>query len=235
MIQFRAATPTDEVGVARVVHEVWGQRILPAVYQVQVTGRDSALWVAVERGQVLGFVSAFPTVDRQGERRWEVDLLAVMPAHQGQGLGRQLVARICQAPQAQTAALARAAIRVENIASQRAFENVGFVTDRREHDLLLWTPQPGPDAESTAPIALLPVDTLTYRGLWIEGLTDEGVSPEQQRRAVRVARARAAREGRLNVGAVLPALPLDAELRSQANRHGAYYWYAQPIIHPPTG
>ncbi|HET91802.1 MAG TPA: GNAT family N-acetyltransferase [Chloroflexi bacterium] len=238
MIHLRRAVPTDEAGIARVAHEVWNQAILPPVCQAQITTPGAALWVAVEGNDVLGFASAFLTVDRRGKRRWEVDLLAVRPVHRGQHLGRRLVACICQAPQARTAALARAAIRVENVASQRAFESVGFATDRQVHELLLWTPQPGADAaHSIEPVTLLPVDTLTYRGLWIEGLTGEGITPEGQCQAVRVARSWAARERRLNVGALIPRceLPaLAAELQSQASVHGTYYWFRLPPLDKPS-
>jgi hypothetical protein len=120
---------------------------------------------------------------------------------------------------------------VENVASRRAFENAGFTTDARVHNLFLWPPEPGTAARPYAGrVTLLPVDTLTYRGLWIEDLTS--VSAEEQRRAVRAARSIIARDGRLNAGAVIPAdreRLLVPDLRNQASMHGEYHWFIKAV------
>jgi hypothetical protein len=160
-----------------------------------------------------------------------VDLLAVRRVSRGRRLGQKLVLAACQDAARHNVSVARAAIRVDNVASQRTFENAGFATDRRVHQLLLWTPRFS-DSPDVCPkdVTLLPVDTVTYRGLWIEGLTSAGLGAELQRDVVRTARWVAAREERLNTGTLVPADEahlLAADLRNQASVHGEYYWFVK--------
>ncbi len=233
MIDIRRATVTDVSGIAAVVQDVWGQDILPDVCTAQMQDDACALWVAADGDDVAGFVSAFLTVGDGGVRRWEVDLLAVRRTSQGQGLGRRLVLAAYQDAVRHDVSVARAAIRVENIASQKAFEYAGFATDRRVHELLLWTPELG-NALAICPngVTLLPVNTVTYHGLWIEGLTSAGLTAGEQRGVVKVARSVVARDERLNAGAVIPKdavhlLPVD--LRNWASVHGEYYWFVKEV------
>jgi N-acetylglutamate synthase-like GNAT family acetyltransferase len=229
VIRIRRAGLSDMGGTADVVKDVWEQDVLPDVYRAQIERHASALWVAEQNDDVLGFVSAFLTLAGDGRRRWEVDLVAVRRASQGQGLGTRLIRRVCEAGRVHAVSLTRALIRVENVPSQRAFEVAGFTTDGRVYELLLWLPEPDDDARPYAgPVSLSPVDTLTYRGLWIEGLT--AAAADEQRRAVRAARSIAAREGRANAGAVIPAdraYALAPDLQNEAHRHGEYYWFAK--------
>ena len=233
MIDLRRATLADVDGIAAVVYDVWEQDALADVCQAQIKDDACALWVAADGDDVAGFISAFLTVGSGGVRRWEVDLLAVRRANQGQRLGRKLVLAVCQDAVRHDVSVARAAIRVDNVASQKAFEYAGFATDRRAYELVLWTPE-SDNALAVCPnsVTLLPVDTLTYRGLWIEGLTCAGLTAEEQRGVVKVARSAVAREDRLNAGAVIPkdavhSLPTD--LRNQASVHGEYYWFVKQV------
>jgi N-acetylglutamate synthase-like GNAT family acetyltransferase len=234
MIELAEATSRDIDGIGAVVHDVWQQEILPEVCQTQIEEDTGSLWVAKEGDDVVAFISAFLTVDRAGERRWEVDLVAVRSTHQGKGLGQRLIRRLCQVGSGQDAAVVRALIRVENRPSQRAFQKAGFTTDRQVHHLLLWPPKPTdlpaphPAEISLVPVSLLPVDTLTYRGLWIEGLAE--VTAPEQRSIVGAARSIVAKEKRLKTGAVIPAERehrLATDLRTQARMQGKYYWFVK--------
>jgi N-acetylglutamate synthase-like GNAT family acetyltransferase len=217
----------DIGGVADIVKDVWQQDVLPDVVRAQIEHDASALWVAEQNDDALGLVSAFLTVAGDGRRRWEVDLIAVKPVSRGRGLGTRLIRRVCKDSRARTASLTRALIRVENVPSQKAFESAGFATDGRDHELFLWPPETGGDARPYAgPVDLLPIDTLTYRGLWLEGLTS--VSAEEQRRAVKAARSIVFEENRANAGAVIPADEvhrLAPDLRDEARMHGEYRWF----------
>ncbi|MBN1979303.1 MAG: GNAT family N-acetyltransferase [Anaerolineae bacterium] len=233
MIAIRKATLADVPGIEAVVRETWKQDILPDVCKAQTRCQACALYVAAKGDDVAGFVSAFLTVDKDGKRRWEVDLLAVRPASQGQRLGQQLVEAACTDERARDTPLARAAIHVDNVASQKTFENAGFKTDGEIHRLLTWTP-----AQDNGPIVyggsvtLIPVDTLTYRGLWLEGLTAYNVDVEEQRKAVMMARSIIAWEGRHNTGAMTPAIGshrLAADLRDAAEMHGEYRWFVRSL------
>jgi L-amino acid N-acyltransferase YncA len=233
MIALRKATPADVPGIGAVVRDIWGQDILPDVCEAQTHCQACALYVAAEGDDVAGFVSAFLTVDKDGNRRWEVDLLAVRPASQGQRLGQRLVEAACEDERARNISIARAAIRVDNVASRRAFENAGFRTDEEVHRLLLWTPthDNGPVIYGGS-VTLVPVDTLTYRGLWLEGLTAWNVDVEEQRNAVQMARSIIAWEGRHNTGAMIPAVGshrLAANLRDAAEMHGEYRWFVRSL------
>lgn len=231
MTVVRNATPADVEGVAAVVRDVWAREILPEVCRAQTEDDTSGLWVAVEEGHVVGFASAFLTVNEAQDRRWELDLVAVTPALQGQGLGERLIRRACQDGAQRDIALVRALVRVGNVASQKAFGRAGFMTDRRVYHLLQWSPRPArTPAAAVDGVSLLPVDTLVYRGLWIEGLED--VSPIRQSSAVAAARSIIAREGRLTAGALVAADRehlLAAGVRSRAETIGAYYWFVTPI------
>ncbi len=229
MILLRRAVVSDVEGIGDVVREVWGQEILPDVCRAQIEDVECELWVAEGDDDVLGFISAFLTVDGDGHRRWEMDLVAVRPSQQGRGLGQRLIRRACQGAVRLDAAVARALIRLSNVASQKAFQRAGFTTDRRIYHLLLWSPTPidGPDLRPED-VSLVPVDTLTYRGLWIEGL--EQMTPSKQHLVVDAARSNVARENRLNAGALIPVDKvhlLTADLRAQAKLHGRYYWFAK--------
>ncbi len=233
MILVRKATSTHIPGIAAIVRNAWEQDILPDVCEAQTRCQACALYVAADGDDVAGFVSAFPTVDKDGKRRWEVDLLAVRPASQGQGLGQKLVEVACEDERAHSAPLARAAIHVDNVASQRTFEKAGFTTDGEIHKLLIWTP-----TRDTGPIVyggsvtLVPVDTLTYRGLWLEGLTAYNVDTEEQRSAVQMARSIIAWEGRHNTGAMVPAVGshrLASDLEASSKMVGKYQWFIKTL------
>ncbi|MBN1813184.1 MAG: GNAT family N-acetyltransferase, partial [Anaerolineae bacterium] len=95
MIVLRKATPADVPGIASVVNDAWRQDILPDVCESQTHCQTCALWVAADGDDVAGFVSTFLTMDKDGKCRWEVDLLAVRHASQGQRLGQRLVEAAC--------------------------------------------------------------------------------------------------------------------------------------------
>jgi len=231
MIDLRRAASTDIKGIAAVVYDVWEQDILTDVCKSQIKDDTCALWVAADKDDIAGFVSAFLTTGKDGDRRCEVDLVAVRHASQGQRLGRRLITKTCQDARMHNASVARAIVRVDNIASQRTFENAGFTTDWAIHKLLLWTPSSDNPIDETDNVTLLPVDTLTYRGLWIEGLTSEELTTKEQRQAVRAARSIVAKDDRLNTGALIPIDEehlLATDLRDEARVHGEYYWFIKP-------
>jgi N-acetylglutamate synthase-like GNAT family acetyltransferase len=233
VINIRRATPADVKGIAAVVQEVWKQSIDYEVCHSQIKDDACAIWVAIEGNEVAGFVSAFLTVRQDEACRWEVDLLAVRPISQGHRLGQKLVEATWADAWKHRVKVARAAVRVDNIASQRTFARAGYTTDRQVYKLFLWSPEPA-DGQLVCPqsVTLLPINTITYRGLWIEGLTSDGVSEDEQRRAIMAARALIAREGRLNTGALIPVETenlLADDMRATATVPGEYHWWRKPL------
>ena len=70
-------------------------------------------------------------------------MIAVRQDSQGSELGTALTrGAVSGAPQGGPA-IARAAIRVENVVSQRAFEKADFTTDAETRSRFLWEPMPG--------------------------------------------------------------------------------------------
>jgi ribosomal protein S18 acetylase RimI-like enzyme len=92
--------------------------------QAMLTSGAQRAWLAVNGGQVIGFVVAFSTTGLRGPC-WEIDLLAVHPEWTGQRLATRLI-RTAAAGGIEVARRARAAVAGDNAASARAFLRAGF-------------------------------------------------------------------------------------------------------------
>lgn len=215
-------------GIAAVLDQVWGEKLLYSIAQRYIEDPQRALWVATDvDGAVGGFVAAFAAETISG--CMTVDILAVSPQLQGRGLGLALVRAALSSAAELGLVQSRALVRVENAASQRCFAAAGYSGDSIVREMLLW--KPGEMAVESAPdLQLLPVDALTYRGLWVDGL--EGVGHAVQRRAIAAALARCARENRDNTSALVAVDRLAAlapDLRTAAQMHGAYQWWQRAV------
>jgi GNAT superfamily N-acetyltransferase len=216
-------------GIAAVLDEVWGEKFLYSVAQRYIEDPRRALWVGTDvDGAVGGFVSAFAAETVSG-CNWTVDILAVRPSFQGRGFGRALAQAALSSAAELGLVQSRALVRVENAASQRCFAAAGYDGDPVVREMLLW--QPGKMAvEGESDLHLLPVDALTYRGLWLDGL--EGVGHAVQRRAIAAALALCTRENRDNISALVPVdrlAVLASDLRVAAQMHGAYQWWQRAV------
>lgn len=159
--------------------------------------------VGVEFDKVVAFLSAF-LVDIP-IRRLEIDLIVVHPNSQEKGIGTSLIEKVKSYGSNLGIRCANASIRVDNYASQRAFSKAGFSTDNQVCRLIAWDPL---DCQSAThlpePVNFIPVDTLTYRGLWIEGLIESSLSHSEQHNLIRAAQSRVFHENRLNTGMLIP-------------------------------
>jgi ribosomal protein S18 acetylase RimI-like enzyme len=113
-------------------------------------------WLAMAGDSVAGFVIAFATGSLQG-RRWEIDLLAVLPEWRGWGLATRLI-RAAAAHGAQLAHQARSVVAAGNGASAHAFAHAGFRLQPETCKLLIYrtaglSPHSGPgrDVPTRAP------------------------------------------------------------------------------------
>ena len=117
---------------------------------------------------VVGYVSGFMTRTAKGGKRWEVDLLAVHPDYRGQGIAQALVRASVQAGKEQGAAFSRALTQVENHAVHSTFQRVGFTTEHIVCELFVSSANREDELASQSVAHLIPVNTLTYNGIWIE-------------------------------------------------------------------
>lgn len=127
-------------------------------------------FVAIAEGQVAGFVSNFITRDARGAERFELDLLAVSPLWQGRGIGARLVRSSLQAARKSGATTIRALVRCKNQPMQRICSRAGFQkSDKTYHLFVSAVARSGfPDSRPSS-ARIIPVDTLTYSGYWLEG------------------------------------------------------------------
>ena len=225
----RRAVAGDIDGIEQVLREVWGQNLERVTFGSHLQTASCAVWVSEVEGEIAGFSSAFLSVGSQQLRRWEVDLVVVRPTRQGLGIGQRLIEASWEDAQRHCANFARALVRTSNGSSQKAFTRAGYTSNGVIHKLLLWSPQAtGTQLLCPPEVTLLRMDTLTYRGLWIEGLTSSGLSQAECQGVVSMARDVVAREGRLNTG-ILASIEDEKELpdaiRNEATPHGEYQWW----------
>lgn len=224
MITIRAARPGDSQAVAQVITESWHDNTADPTHIARVIRDTARVTLLAEQDRaVLGFVDSFLTLAADGTPRWEVDLLGVRPAARGRQIARQLVSAAVEAGRAQGAMLARALIRRDNPASQRVFAACGFSELAQRQILYLADFEAGPRQHITHGCWLLPVVTLTYRGLWIEG------APARSDFAA--ARAIVEWGGWDVAGAVLPANSTAIEAASSAGFQAAneYAWWTRAL------
>lgn len=233
MNNIRKATPDDAKAVEAITMANWNQKIDSSIFENQATQETCALHVATVQDQVVGFVSTFLSVDVHDTRRWEVDLLAVHPENHSKGYGTALIQSVLPIAREQNVAYLRGLVRTENIASQKAFQHAGYVSDGESFHLYLWPPEPHHAPAPIPPdITLLPLNTLTFRGLAIEGLSNQSYSAEDQRAIVSKAQNIVFNEKRANTGALIPTQHpemLSPEVRKKGTLHGEYAWWTRLI------
>ena len=221
-----------------------------------LTNGGQRAWLALDEGKVTAFVMAFPTYTLHG-RNWEVDLLAVQPAFQGQGIATELIKAAVAGAGGHSLDTARALAATDNLASQRAFTKAGFTPEETVCYLLLYeirgfVPRPldsGPvtvrdlalSTEEAAAVLrlgegltlrpddvlalasrkaneilvavregeivgfaeLLYVETLLYRGIWLESVIAQGVDREVQAALISEAVERAKRKRLHEIGCLV--------------------------------
>jgi ribosomal protein S18 acetylase RimI-like enzyme len=221
-----------------------------------LTNGEQRAWLAFDDGQVTGFVMAFPTCTLHGHN-WEIDLVAVQPASQGQGIATELIKAAVEGAGGHSLDKARAVASTDNPASQRAFTKAGFTPDETLCHLLLYeirgfvprpldpcpvtvrdlafsaeeagavlrlseglTMMPGDvlalvsrkaneilvavrEGEIAGFAELLYVETLLYRGIWLESVIARGADWKTQVTLISEAVERAKRKGLDEIGCLV--------------------------------
>lgn len=176
-VRVRRALPADATAIAAIAEKTFGEPFdRHRIGRLLKAGRGYSL-VALDARGILAFADNFITVSGTGGQRLELDLLAVEPQAQGTGIGRRLMAECQLLARELDVPLLRALVRRENLVMRRLCASCGFATSEQSYDLYVTSPGPGSngflDNDGTH---LVPVETLAYSGIWIEGsLTREGI------------------------------------------------------------
>ena len=203
MSDIRSARPDDAQAVHLILQQTWGESLLFDVFNDHISSPEHQVFVAVDGGEIAGFLSAFLVPIPMP--RWEIDLIIVRSASQGKGIGTSLIGKALTYGSNLGARWAKASIRIDNYASQRSFSKTGFITDAQVRSLFLWDPlvcESVPDVPES--VHFIPVNTLLYRGLWIEGFIESQLSLNEQHNVMRAVRNRIFHENRLNTGLFIP-------------------------------
>ncbi|MDE0399935.1 MAG: GNAT family N-acetyltransferase [Candidatus Poribacteria bacterium] len=203
MSDIRLAQLDDAEAIHLILQETWGDSLLFDVFVDHISSPEHQVFVAVEAGEVTGFLSAFLVPEPMP--RWEIDLILVHAKSQGKGIGTSLIEEaLIYAPHL-GADWAKASIRIDNYASQRVFSKAGFTTDAQVGNVFVWDPLACKAAANVPEtVHFIPVDTLTYRGLWIEGFVEPQLPWKEQHNVIRAARNSIFHEDRLNAGVFIP-------------------------------
>lgn len=217
-MDYRRAEPLDSGSIADLIQQTWGNAVAPAWIEELLANSSHVVWIALTvDGQCAGFCASFMTRDMTGTLRWEIDLLAVHPLARRRGIGRALVAKCVAEGWRRHAAVQRALISIDNEPSGRCFAANRFVP---EAPCDLWVGAPRPPQIRQRDVDgghLISVDTLTYRGVWLESRFDEA--------ALHAAHEKALTEGRTVVGAVISVGSLTAAIEQDLTHVDRYCWW----------
>jgi L-amino acid N-acyltransferase YncA len=169
-IELRLALPSDAEGILQVKQAVWPTQDA-SLEQVSsaISDTDHQIAVAVDANRIVGYMSCFKTLAQDGHARWEMDELAVHPEVQGRSIGRDLVKMGTRAGRDLNIPTARALIQVDNVASQRTFARWGYIASDSFYGLYICTNPLDEIMTPPADLHLVPVNTISYRGVWLEG------------------------------------------------------------------
>lgn len=231
MANIRQASPNDIYGIAPLLEDVFeGVKIDRDYCRDLIAQEKQFVYIATEDEKVVGTVASFPTYAGGGVKRWEVDLLAVQETYWGKGIAGQLLDATWQDAAQQHVKFARGLVRVDNTNARRAFEKAGYTSSGQVYDMIIWQPHAS-DAEvpSRGLVHVQPVETLIYRGLWLENLDAQMLSDDERQAVIKGARAQAARENRAHTSALIPRdKPLTAAVRGDGEIMGQYQWWRKP-------
>lgn len=231
MSDIRVANPNEAQAIHRILQETWGESLLFDVFMDHISSPEHQVFVAVESDEIVGFLSAF--LGPSPIPRWEIDLIIVRSTSRGKGIGTSLIEEALTYGSHLGARWAKASIRVDNYASQRIFSKTGFTRDAQVGNLLVWDPLACKSATNVPEtVHFIPVDTLTYRGLWIEGFSAAQLSSKEQHNVIRAARNSIFYEDRISTGVFIPdslKQTIAPDLLTSAIDLGQYYRWEYPF------
>lgn len=177
--QIRVANEEDAAAILWVKQAVWPEsRSDLELTKAVITHPEHVTHVAEVEGRVVGFVDGFMTIDSNRAGRWELDLIAVHPDFQNQGMATRLMIESTIIGRWRDAQIARGLVEVSNVGSQRTFARCGYQTTEDIHELYVFQNEnlAGQGYKPPKPSGLSPVhetglyyvQTLNYTGIWLE-------------------------------------------------------------------
>jgi GNAT superfamily N-acetyltransferase len=165
----RKATPNDTKPIKILKDTIWPSDSTTEEH-IQTILNDPKQTIIINEinSEITGLTAAFATTSQDKIKRWEVDLLAVHPQYQRQGIAKNLVNAITEIGREKDTKITRALIQIENIGSQRTFAACGYTTNSDIQTLYVSDGENTSTPDSVDECYLIPVSTLNYRGVWIE-------------------------------------------------------------------
>ena len=219
-VMIRRATTDDAGVIASLAADALETQIdadSPRVHKILNAGLT---FVATHNEAIVGFASGFYTLDRHGSRRYELDLLAVALDARGRGIGGRLVEANLFAAGDSKPQLIRALVRSDNRSMQRLCRRHSFAVLPRKYELFVAVPRSVVRKTQKHQALLIPVETLNYSGIWLEG--------ELSQAAINVALSQAAQSDMSTIGAVIPSdasLAIELLRRNSFENVGEYDWW----------
>ena len=168
--EIRRGTIRDVDAIAEIINLSFGDDIDRERVSHLLILSHNDIYVAELSGKMVGFVENFITISQDNRVRLELDLLAVHPSARGRGIGKILVqASMLRASELGVNCL-RALVAYDNHVMQQVCKQRNMTQSEDEYGLYVRAPQATPPAlVEVAKSHLIRVDTLTYRGIWLEG------------------------------------------------------------------
>ena len=173
-VHFRRAAPSDAAAIARVAEEAFAETIDAASPHFSQVLERGSTFVATIGHDLVGFVDGFLTESPEGETRYELDLLAVSETVRDRCIGGALVSRAVAEAGNTSASILRTLVVSRNTPMRRLCQRLGF--KRAPRRFALYVAAPGAIAEPNIVVHqahLITVTTLTYSGIWLEGILSQ--------------------------------------------------------------
>ncbi len=169
-IEIRRATIRDIDAIAEIIKLAFDDNLNIERVKQLLTLSHNYVYVAVKSDVVVGFVENFLTVSQDKRIRLELDLLAVHPDTRGQGIGKKLINTSIDLAQGLGVFCLRALIATENGVMQKACKRLDLTPSHNEFGLYVKPTQKVLHPITETPNShLIRVETLTYKGIWLEG------------------------------------------------------------------
>jgi len=168
-VHIRRAAPEDHRAIAEIATQALSLSLPADSLRLRHSLSDGVTFVATLGGAVVGFVDIFITSDQVGGARCELDLLAVSAGARGRGIGGKLVSKTVAVATEAKAREIRALARCDNLAMQLLCSSHGFRRSSASFDLYIADAKPVARGKRRHEAHLIPVKTLAYSGIWMEG------------------------------------------------------------------